>query len=129
VSAADVNHLIAGYETDCGIVALSVYLGVSYPDVVRAAALIDRRAGLHGLWRTTAMQVAAALGMPLARHRRFDPDDAYGVIVTGDVRDADHAGVLRNGLVLDRLAVWDLTDWLKYHKATLAKCSLLVVKE
>ena len=128
MSAAAVNRLESGHETeraDCGMVALAAYLeGVTYPEVIRAAALTDRDAGRSGLWRKTLVRMAAGFGVRLVIRRRFDFDDDYGVIVT-----AHHAAVLRNGLVLDRCSAWDWQDWLKHQHATVAECVLLVVKE
>ena len=124
MSAAAINHLIEGYGDDCGIVALCEYLGRDYPEVVRAAIAVDRRQAAAGLGRRTIIRIAAQLGVTLVLQRVFDPDEAYGIIVS-----TDHAAVLRNGLVLDRMAVSDLADWLDNLKAQLTDCQLLVVKE
>jgi len=120
MTAAAVNRLEAGYpgDPDCGLVALSVYLGVSYTDVLRAVTTLDRRQGRNGLWRRTMVRVAAALGYTLKR--RTPDEEAYGILVT-----ADHAAVLRGGLVLDRLTVWELDDWLRDQKTELGQCDYL----
>lgn len=70
--------------------------------MIRAATLTARNAGRDGLWRKTLVRMAAGFCVTLVIRRKFDPDDAYGILVT-----ADHAAVLRNGLVLDRLSAWD----------------------
>ena len=124
MSAAAVNHLIEGYGDDCGLVSLSIYLGLNYPDVVRAATVADRKQGRAGLGRRTIIRIAASLSHRLVLRRTFDPDEDYGIIVI-----SDHAAVLRNGLVFDRQYVWDFSSWLAHHKETMTECQLLVVKE
>ena len=118
---AAVNRLEAGYpdETgDCAMVALSVYLGVPYTDVLRVVASADRHQGRRGLWRRTMIRVAATLGHTL-RKRRIR-DDSYGILVTHD-----HAAVVRGGLVLDRLTVWTRADWLADQRVELGQCDYL----
>lgn len=128
MSAAAVNRLEPGHDSeraDCGMVALSVYLeNVSYPECIRAATIMDRHLGRDGLWRKTLVRMAAGFGVTLMIRRRFDPDEAYGIVVS-----PHHAAVLRNGLVLDRLSVWEWADWLAHEQTVLSQCVLLVVKE
>lgn len=127
MSAAEVNRLESGYPdeaADCAIVSLAIYLGVAYTDVLRATTVLDRKQGRDGLYRKTIQRVSAELGHPLKWRKRFDPDEDYGVICS-----ADHAAVLRGGLVLDRIMVWPVEAWLKAQGARLADCVLLVAAE
>lgn len=117
---AAVNRLESGYpdEPDCGLVALSVYLGIGYPEVLRAVAKLDRKQGRGGLWRRTMIRVAAALGHTLKRRKLTE--DSYGILVT-----LDHAAVVRAGLVLDRLTVWEVDDWCRDQKIDPGECEYL----
>lgn len=126
MSAASVNHLETGHRDepgDCAMVALAVYLGLPYTDVLRAVAALDQQQGKAGLKRRTIQRVGAALGVPLSIRSKFTPQD-YGIIVS-----LDHAAVLRSGLVLDRLAVWDWPHWLRKQKCKASDCVLLMARE
>ena len=125
MSAATVNHLQAGHHDepgDCAMVALAVYTGVPYTDVLRAVASLDNQQGKAGLTRRAIQRVGEAVGVPMAIRRSFTPQD-YGIVVS-----QDHAAVLRNGLVLDRLAVWPWPKWLKTQRCGTRGCVLLVAK-
>lgn len=123
---AEINRLQAGRddEGDCGVTALSCYLGVSYNEVLRAASVVDREQGRGGLWRRTMQRVAAHLGHPLVQRRTFDPDASYGVVATHE-----HAAVLREGWVLDRDTLWPWEAWATHHGVEVADCVLLVARE
>lgn len=134
MTPADVNRLEGGHETeraDCAIIALGVYLGVPYTDVIRVAARVVEDGGRHGLTRRTMRRIASLFDAPLRVRKRFDPDDSYGIVWAAKPKlsDPDHCAVLRAGLVLDRLTVWEWTDWLADQRVTAAECVLLVVKE
>lgn len=125
--AAAVNRLDSGHDAeraDCAIIALAAYLGASYTEMLRAATLVDKHYGRDGITVRVLKKMAGVFGVTLARKRSFDPDEDYGVIFT-----PDHAAVLRNGLVLDRLTVWEWADWLVDQKITASDCVLYVVKE
>ena len=122
--ASDVNRLEAGRDDemgDCAIVAMCAYLGLSYTEVIRAATIHDDDMGRLGLWRKTIQRIAATFGEPLLIRRQFDWDEDYGILC-----GSGHAAVLRNGLVLDRLTVWEWRDWLAYQKDAPSDCVLLV---
>jgi len=98
-----------GENADCAIVALSMYLGVSYEDVLREVALVDKRnKGRAGLWTRQIKQVARRLGHELVIKRKVDLDEDYGILLL-----SDHVAVLRNGLLLDTNGmVWDIHDYI-----------------
>jgi hypothetical protein len=123
--AAAINRVEVQREpTDCGIVALAMYLGVSYEDVLRAVSVTDRCQGRGGLWTRTLQRVSKRLGHTLKIRRRFDLED-YGVI-----RLPDHAAVLRSGLVLNTDGtVWDADEFLSHQKVTIEECQLLVAED
>lgn len=133
MTPADVNRLENGHDTewaDCAIISLGVYLGVPYTDVIRVAARVVEDGGRHGLTRRTLKKIAALFEAPLRVRKTFDPDESYGIVwATKPAETSDHCAVLRNGLVLDRLTVWEWADWLADQRVTAAECVLLVVKE
>lgn len=98
-----------GEDADCAIVALAMYLGVSYEDVLREVALVDKRnKGRSGLWTRQIKQVAKRLGFALTVKRKVDLDEDYGILLL-----SDHVAVLRNGLILDTNGVvWDIHDYI-----------------
>ena len=107
--AADVMEFVAGYEdTDCAIIALAMYLGIPYPDVLRATTKVVGDAGRQGLLVKEIRRVAKRLGTPLVYRRRVDLDEDYGILSL-----PGHVVVLRNGLVFDGAFVWDAHDYLK----------------
>lgn len=110
-------------EPDCAVVALTMYLGVSYADVIRAVVASDRYKGREGLSRRGIVRVAARLGHVL-RKRHLDPEDGYGIIVA-----PEHAAVLLEGRVLDRTANWPLEAWLVSQQATLSDCDFYVAED
>jgi hypothetical protein len=125
--AAAVNRLDNGHDAekaDCAMISLAAYIGASYTEAIRAAMLVDKNGGREGLTVAKIRKMARLFGVELVKLRKFDPDEDYGLIVT-----PDHAAVLRNGLVLDRLTVWEWADWLVDQKVSASDCVLYVVKE
>ena len=123
--AAIVNQLENGHPHepgDCAIVALAVYLQVPYTEILRRASVRDSAKGRRGLWPTTMQKIAADFGRTLTRAKLTE--DSYGVIVV-----PGHAAVVRAGLVLDRLTVWDVDDWLSNQKMAPSDAFVLVEAE
>lgn len=123
----DINELDPGHpdeKGDCGPVALKVALGIKYTESIRAAARLDTEQGRNGLWLRTIQRIAFEHGTKLVQRRKFDWDEAYGIIAA-----PRHVAVLRNGLVLDRMETMDWDVWLARWKCQPSECVLLVVKE
>ena len=122
---AAVIRLEDGYrnEPDCAVVALAMYLGVSYANVIRAVVASDRNKGRDGLSRRGIVRVAGRLGHVL-RKRTIDPEEGYGILVA-----PEHAAVLLDGRILDRLTNWPLDAWLLDQGCGLADCDFYVVVE
>jgi ABC-type bacteriocin/lantibiotic exporter with double-glycine peptidase domain len=108
-------------DSDCAIVALAMYLGHSYEDVLRAVTRIDRHAGKRGLWTTAMQRAGTKLGVTLRRRQAVDWDEDYGILLL-----PNHATVLRNGLVIDNGLVWDVEDFLRDRSVETFDCALLV---
>lgn len=114
-----------GEDADCAIVALAMYLGVSYEDVLREVALVDHRnKGRTGLWTRQIKQVAKRLGFDLRIKRTVDLDEDYGILLF-----SDHVAVLRNGLLLDNSGeVWDIHDYIAAQESVYIE-GILVLPE
>jgi hypothetical protein len=126
MSAAAVVRVVTQREAnDCGIVALSMYLGATYEDVFRVAVVSDDTQAKGGLWATTMIAIAKTLGHRLKRRKRIDWKGDYGIL-----RLPDHCAVLRNGLVIDCDAtIWEAEAYLKANKVRQRECLLLKVDE
>lgn len=128
MTPAAVNRLESGHDAeraDCAILSLGAYLGIPWPEVLRAVTVIDKRhMGREGLTRRATVKIAAAFGVRIAAKRVIDWDEDYGLLFT-----PDHCAVLRNGLVMDRATVWEWADWLIDQKISASDCTLYVVKE
>lgn len=125
--SSPVNRLEAGHDAetaDCAIVSLGVLLGIPYTDMLRAVTLTDAHMGRDGLTTRNIKRVAKQCGVTLVKRRQPDWDEDYGLIMT-----QNHCAVLRNGLVFDRLMVWECADWLIDQKCPVGEAELLVVKE
>ena len=118
---AEILHVIARQEDqDCAICALAMYLGISYPDVLRAVTTTAPKQGKDGLWTKTILRVAKRLGHPLTHRTAFDWETAYGILLL-----PIHAAVLRNGLVIDSGCLWDYEDFLADWSVEPHDCTLL----
>jgi hypothetical protein len=126
MSAAAVMQIVCHREqNDCAVVAMAMYLGESYEDVLRHVSLTDRRQGRDGLWSRTMIRIAKRLGHTLKQRATFDIESDYGIL-----RTIDHAAVLRNGLVFEGNAtVWDADAFLLHRKTKLHECTLFVCEE
>jgi hypothetical protein len=126
MSAAPVLRVVTAREhSDCAIVALAMYLGASYEDVLRAVTLSEKHHGKRGLWSTGIIRAAKALGHTLKRRRYVDLDNDYGIL-----RLPEHAAVLRNGLVIDcDGTVWDADAYLSNRHLRQDECELLIAIE
>lgn len=126
MSAAQVIDIVVQREpNDCAIVALSMYLGVTYEDVLRVVTVTDRRQGKSGLWARTMIRIAKALGHTMVLRSTFDLSMDYGIL-----RLPDHAAVLRNGLVFDgNGTVLEAEAFLAKKRVPVRKCKLLVCEE
>lgn len=121
MAAAVINKIEAGHPdetSDCAMVSLATYLGVSYTDCIRLAVARDSELGKRGLWPAAIIKIAADLGHTLKRRKLHD--DSYGIILV-----PKHAAVVREGLVIDRWTVWPLDVWLAAFKVQPSKATVL----
>lgn len=116
------------HQGDCGIVALAQLLGVSYEDVLEKFAGVTDAAHKKGVYVTQIMQVAELLGTPLKRKRKFDAEEACGILSLKCAKnrfDKEHVALLRWGLVFDHQKdgqgeVWEYDPYMSHYggKAT-----------
>lgn len=126
MSAAAVIQVVIHREpNDCALVALSMFLGESYEDILRIVTVTDRRQGRDGLWSPTIIRIAKRLGHILKVRKTFDLESDYGIL-----RTEDHAVVLRNGLVIESNGtIWDADAYLAHKKIRAEDCTLFVCEE
>lgn len=111
-------------EGDCAIVALSMYLGKGYEDVLAAAVTeTGRRAHRSGLFTRDMKRTAKRLGTTLTLRRKFDVESACGVLAlrkstrNGELHEEEHAVMLRAGLIFDTDGtVWEPETFLQHYK-------------
>lgn len=109
-------------EGDCCIAVLAMYLGLSYEDVLAAAAQIDQNIHHKGMWNWQIKETARVLGVNLKQRRKWDYDTADGVLVLTSKTHFDHVVVLTSGLIFDTEGcVWapDVFMSYKHYRATL----------
>lgn len=124
--AAPVNKIVTQREAnDCGIVALSMYLGATYEDVLRVAAVADSGQAKGGLWATTMITIARKLGHRLKRRKRINWTSDYGIL-----RLPEHCAVLRSGLVIDcDGTIWGAEAYLTDRRLRQRECLLLIAED
>ena len=101
---------------DCVIVALAMYLGETYEDVLAVAAgVIGPLVHHEGMWTKQLMKTADLLGAPLRRNKKFDLETSSGILDLVQRKGPAHAhvNVLREGLIIDfDGTVWDAEVYL-----------------
>lgn len=114
-------------RADCAICAMAMYSGHSYEDVLREVVLVDPRwHGRKGLSDHQVRKVMRTLGVPVRYRSRVDLDEDYGML-----RFSDHLALIRNGLLIDGLTLWEIEDWRRhrgYDKPD-AVCGIFVAAE
>jgi hypothetical protein len=94
-------------ENDCAVVAMAMFSGHSYEDVLREVVICDpKHRGRIGLTDYQTRRVMRALGAPVRHRRAVDYDEDFGLL-----RLHDHMALLRNGLIIENGAIWDVADW------------------
>jgi ABC-type bacteriocin/lantibiotic exporter with double-glycine peptidase domain len=110
--AAIATRVVPGREpNDCAICVLAMYLGVSYEDVLRQVAVLDRPyQGRQGLRLHEVIRIARSLGTVLRRQRKFDILNSYGMLSL-----PDHIVLVRGGIIVDPepggATMWEVEDY------------------
>lgn len=119
---------------DCAIVALAQLIGLSYEDALEAMVAVADGAHRTGVYVTQLIEAAKRIGVNLARKRKFDPEEATGILLLKCSRnrfDKEHVALLRWGLVFDHQKegqgeVWEYEDFMTHFGA---KATGILVKE
>jgi hypothetical protein len=113
--------ITSGKGGDCGIVALSSFLGAPYDKVLKAARKVCVRPEVEGMFDSNIIATAKRLGFSLRRKQKVEESDA-GILCLGNRRKLrngqegfGHFVVLQNWLIFDSTEVWDFDDYFKRH--------------
>jgi ABC-type bacteriocin/lantibiotic exporter with double-glycine peptidase domain len=126
--AAIATRIVPGREpNDCTICVLAMYLGVSYEDVLRQVAVLDRPyQGRQGLLLREVIRIARALGTTIRRQRKFDILNAYGMLSL-----PHHIVLLRAGVIVDPelggATLWEVDDY--FHAYARSRPGWLLVAD
>jgi len=105
---------------DCALVALAMFLGRSYEDVLAVAGSLDEQVHRHGLYIPQILKIAKRLGTPLCRRKHWDLETSEGILDLASTINADaHVVVLKAGLIFDTEGtVWSPEVYLlnEYYK-------------
>ena len=94
-------------DSDCVIAVLAMYLGLSYEDVLTAAAQIDQKAHRRGLYLPQIEKTAKILGVKLRRKKSWDLETSEGILSI-EGKTYSHVVVLKAGLIFDtNSCVWE----------------------
>ncbi len=106
-------------KSDCGVSCLAMVLGVSYEDALVAVAAEAPRVMTCGVWLTELERAAVRLGRSFRRRRKFDMEDASGILnVLSDAWPHNHLVVLLAGMIFDTDGtIWEAQDFLKVQQA------------
>jgi hypothetical protein len=111
-------------EADCGVACFAMVLGIPYEEA--AEALITTNGPVaKGLYMTQLQRAADAVKKPLRRLRRWDVEDAVGILrVENEART--HFVVLLDGHIIDPAdaTVWNYDDYLKTNNFVASKTLL-----
>ncbi len=90
-------------DADCALVALSIYLNVTYEDILGVAVPVTHSRAPHhrGMFTREIRQIAQKLGFPLRLRRKFSLDADEGIAGFTNDKGRDHVAFVKNGLVWD----------------------------
>lgn len=109
-------------KNDCAVWCLATFLSIPYEEIVAAAAMVDREAGLDGLYFGQMIRIAANLGVTLRRRDAINLEEDTGILGIVFRRDRlGHVVVLKRGQILDMrgvgISIWDADAWLHTKRA------------
>jgi hypothetical protein len=128
MSAPLLKVVLTRHDWDCGVATLAMLTGVSYEEVLAAAARLA--AVERGLYLTEMRKIAEELDVPLVLKRkgRYNPQTATGILHVSDVKRAKyHVVILWEGYVIETDgSIWRVDTYLAAEKW---KANSLLVKE
>jgi hypothetical protein len=115
-------------ESDCAIATLSSLTGISYEEVLIAAARVAPCE--TGMYMTQIQHVASELGVELLLKRkgRYDPETATGILSVSNAKASIwHVAILRQGSIIETdNSIW---DWDVYLASKRLRAGSLLVME
>ena len=105
-------------DGDCVIVALAMYLGLSYEDVLAAAAdVIGPNVHHEGMWTKQIVKTAKTLGTGLTKKRKWDIETSNGILVLFNAKEDTHVVLLCQGMIIDcDGTIWEPDVYFSYSK-------------
>lgn len=91
-------------HSDCGVACIGMYLGIPYEDSLAAAVSSTKDKHLHkrGMWTSMIVRTAAELNVKLKRRKKWDYEEASGILVLCNVKSGEwHVVVLKHNLLFD----------------------------
>lgn len=112
-----VRYQVSRGNSDCALVALSIYLQVDYEDVLGAAVKVTRSEIPHkrGLYTNEIKRIAVKLGHRLLLRRSFEVDDDEGIFgfLHRELNEG-HVAFGKRGLVWGTDGtVWEIETYLQ----------------
>lgn len=106
-------------DSDCGVAAFATLLGLPYEDAAEVITQTNGKLG-KGLYLTSLQRAAKALSKKLLQRKRFDLDEAEGILWVDGGSRMQHFVVLTEGRIYDPAdnTLWDALD---YFTATTSK--------
>lgn len=115
------------HRADCTAAVMSMFLGMSYEEVLLALARESPGLLKKGAWFTELVRASKHLGVPFKIKRRWSTDFDDGIVHVKFHNRTNHVVLLRAGLYFDtNFEIWHPADYLKARRA---KTGSLLVRE
>jgi hypothetical protein len=115
------------HDADCGVAVLAMFLGISYEDALLAIGPDVPTVLRAGVWITQLREASAKLGAPLKVKRKWDLEDADGIVQVRLPGKFNHFLLARGGLLFNtNFTVWEQEDYLQARRA---RFGVLLVRE
>jgi ABC-type bacteriocin/lantibiotic exporter with double-glycine peptidase domain len=105
------------FQDDCGIACLSMILVKPYEAIYDAMRHhTKKKSHRGGLTLKQIEAIAASFGVILVRQKRYDLDEAIGILsISG--KNYEHVVVVKKGTIIDPSdgTVWDADTYLAHH--------------
>lgn len=107
---AVVRMVAQRHESDCGVAALAMFLGISYEDALLAFEGEGLDVMKKGVWWSQLKRAASRHGVKMVIRRKWSPTDEG--ILEIKYRKQWHVVLLKNGHIFDTdYRVWALHDF------------------